>query len=99
NQPDVTDENEYDEEFLEDYLNCLGNLMLISGSHNKSIGNIAFSKKLKSYINNPLLNQQAEIKNYVDEEKWTKVSIGTRHENILDDFAIKKWSFDNVTVK
>lgn len=96
---EVTDENEYDDEFVENYLNCLGNLMLISGSHNKSIGNIDFSKKLKSYKNNPLLNQQAEIKNYVDNEKWTKVSIKMRHEKILEDFAINKWSFDSVNVK
>ncbi|MFC7357099.1 DUF262 domain-containing protein [Jejudonia soesokkakensis] len=95
---EVTSENIYDEDFLEQYLNCLGNLMLISGSHNKSIGNIAFSQKLKSYKDNPLLNQQAEIKNYTEEEKWTKTSIGDRHENILDNFAVMKWSFDNVAV-
>ena len=96
---DITEENEYNEEFNEDYLNCLGNLMLISGSHNKSIGNIAFSKKLKSYKENPLLNQHAEIKNYVDNGKWTKFSIGMRHSKILNDFAIKKWSFESVGIK
>ena len=34
--------------FLEKKLNCIGNLMLISGSHNASIGNKPFEEKLGS---------------------------------------------------
>jgi uncharacterized protein with ParB-like and HNH nuclease domain len=96
---EVTEENEYDDEFVEDYLNCLGNLMLISGSHNASIGNKPFNDKLDSYNSNPLLNQQAEIKEYVDNKKWTKQSIDDRHEKIVDEFALIKWSFDNVVIE
>src|SRR5690606_19382588 len=61
---DVDENNEYSEEFITNTINSLGNLMLISGSHNASIGNKPFSHKVRSYNQNPLLNQQAEIKDY-----------------------------------
>lgn len=84
--------DKYDEEFEKEYLNCLGNLMLISGSHNASIGNKPFKHKLESYKENPLLNQQAEIGDFCTEEKWTKKEIQERHNKIVE-FCIKRWSF------
>ncbi|MBW8683536.1 DUF262 domain-containing protein [Chitinophaga rhizophila] len=88
--------NEYSEDFLKDYLNSLGNLMLISGNHNRSIGNIPFKEKLSSYNKNPLLNQQGEIKNFVsgdtDTPLWDMKAIDKRHSVILS-FAIFNWSF------
>ena len=92
-----TDENNiYDEEFATEYLNCIGNLMLISGSHNSSIGNKSFHEKLESYKKNPLLNQQAEIKDFAKEENgkpvWKKESIDERHKKIVD-FALEIWRF------
>ncbi len=94
---DVDENNEYSEEFIKECLNCIGNLMLISGSHNSSIGNKPFKDKIKTYNNNPLLNQQAEIKEFAvkenDEHIWKKESINKRHEKILN-FALKTWSFD-----
>lgn len=96
---EVTDKNEYTEEFIKDYLNCLGNLMLISGSHNASIGNKPFLEKLNSYKQNPLLNQQGEIKTFKsgDDKQplWDIVAIGKRHK-VIHDFAAKKWSFDSI---
>ena len=96
---DVDENNEYSEEFIYKYLNSLGNLMLISGSHNASIGNKTFKEKLDSYKANPLLIQQAEIKDFatVDNEShfWKTESIEKRHEKLVE-FAIKEWSFDNV---
>lgn len=93
---DVDKDRKYDEEFLSDYLNCLGNLMLISGSHNSSIGNKPFKEKLESYNKNPLLNQQAEIKDFVEIENkttlWGKNSIDKRQEKIIE-FALKAWNF------
>lgn len=62
---DVNEDNEYSEDFISKHMNSLGNLILISGSHNASIGNKAFNNKLNSYKANPLLNQQAEIKDFV----------------------------------
>jgi uncharacterized protein with ParB-like and HNH nuclease domain len=88
-------------QFKNEYLNCLGNLMLISGSHNSSIGNKPFKEKLKSYINNPLLKQQAEIKDFIsgnlENPLWDKTAIDKRHKKIVD-FAEKKWSFDNLII-
>lgn len=93
---DIDENSEYDEEFITEYLNCVGNLMLISGSHNASIGNKPFNEKLNSYNKNPLLNQQAEIKNFAKEENgkpvWKKESINERHEKIVE-FGIETWSF------
>ena len=97
----INENGDYDDKFKNEYLNCLGNLMLISGSHNSSIGNKPFKEKLKSYINNPLLNQQAEIKDLIsgnlENPFWDKTAIDKRREKILN-FAEKKWSFENVKI-
>lgn len=83
----------YNDDFEENFLNCLGNLMLISGSHNASIGNRPFKEKINSYKSNPLLNQQAEIKDFTSkEEKWGRYEITTRKKKILD-FCEKRWKF------
>ena len=97
---DVNDKNEYSDGFVERELNCLGNLMLISGSHNASIGNKPFLDKLHSYKSNPLLRQQAEIATFLKEDKikWGSLEIWSRHSKIVDKFAIPKWDFDNVKI-
>lgn len=95
---EVNKDNEYDEEFRKEYLNCIGNLMLISGSHNSSIGNKPFKNKLDSYNANPLLKQQAEIKSFISKDsiRWDKKAIDKRHDKIVDEFAIDEWSFDKI---
>jgi len=94
---DVNENNEYSDEFISDYLNCIGNLMLISGSHNASIGNKPFKDKLETYNKNPLLNQQAEIKEFAmlenNEYVWKSESIDKR-QDVIVNFAIKTWSFE-----
>lgn len=89
---EVNNENEYSEEFIANRLNSLGNLMLISGSHNASIGNKPFNEKLDSYNKNPLLNQQAEIKEYSINNCWKTDSVEKRQVTIVS-FALKKWDF------
>ena len=93
---DVDENNKYSENFISDYLHCIGNLMLISGSHNASIGNKPFKDKLQTYNRNPLLKQQAEIKIFAIQENnqdvWKRESIDKRQEAIVN-FAIKTWSF------
>jgi len=93
---DVDENNEYSDEFKSKYLNCVGNLMLISGSHNASIGNKPFKDKLQTYNTNPWLNQQAEIKDFAiienNKDVWKSESIDKRQEIILN-FAIKTWSY------
>lgn len=90
---EVQDDGQYSKEFSEDYLNCVGNLMLISGSHNASIGNKPFADKLSSYKGNPLLNQQAEIASFLEDDKieWKITQIKMRQKAIVD-FAIRRWS-------
>lgn len=91
---DVNEQGEYDEEFVEKYLNCIGNLMLIAKSHNASIGNSKFSEKLASYKKNPQLKQQAEIADIVekmkDGERWGVEHIKERKDRIVE-FALSNW--------
>jgi len=93
---DVDENKQYLEEFAYECLHCLGNLVLISGSHNASIGNKPFKDKLTSYMKNPLLNQQTEIQEFVeyngDAPLWKASSIQRRKIKIVE-FALKEWCF------
>ena len=75
--------------------------MLISGSHNASIGNKPFNEKLSTYKRNPLLNQQAEIVTFVKDEDdqpvWKSEAIDERHLKILE-FALNNWSFNSIKI-
>ena len=71
----------YDDEFKNQYLNCLGNYLLLSGSHNCAVGNIPFGKKLVTYVHN---EQQIEIKGLVSENAvWTRDVILARKNKII----------------
>jgi len=98
---EVDVDNQYSDDFTAEKLNSMGNLMLISGSHNASIGNKPFSKKLATYKTNPLLNQQAEIIKFSKTENnlpiWKSESIDERQDKLLI-FAIENWSFDVIKV-
>lgn len=93
---DVNSNNTYSEDFINNYLNCVGNLMLISGSHNASIGNKPFKDKLKTYLESPV-KQQLEINTLCIIENgakiWKKESIDKRRSKIVQ-FALQTWSFD-----
>lgn len=65
--------------------------MLISGSHNASIGNEPFNKKLESYKNSKL-SQQREIKDFVKKDIWDKDAIDKRRKK-LENFVLETWSF------
>lgn len=72
---------EYDEEFKEQYIDCLGNYLLLSKSHNCSIGNKPFVEKRDSYKH---LSQQREIQDMTKENPiWTKEHIQRRREKIV----------------
>jgi Protein of unknown function DUF262/Protein of unknown function (DUF1524) len=67
--------------YQETYINCLGNYLLLSKSHNCAIGNIAFSRKRATYIHN---KQQREIQELVPEDGvWGKEVIQKRKEKII----------------
>lgn len=72
----------YDEEFKKQYLDCLGNYLLISKSHNCSVGNRSFNEKRNSYEH---LYQQREIQDMTKKDKkWTKDNISQRKNKIID---------------
>lgn len=79
---------EYNEEFKNKYLNCLGNYALISKSHNCTVSNAPFWKKHKSYS---YLPHQEEIKKMAPEKgPWNNHVISARNTKIknfiLDNF-------------
>ena len=72
----------YDEEFRNQYLNCLGNYLLLSKSHNCAVGNISLSRKLATYNHN---EQQREVKKLgSDNGLWSKEIIRKRKDQIID---------------
>jgi hypothetical protein len=86
--------NYHDVRFNQEHRNLLGNLLLITRSHNGSIGNIAFSKKLESYQQTPLA-QQREIVDFFEEDesqRWGPKQIQRRHNHLVE-WAQKRWSF------
>jgi len=79
-----------------EWLNCLGNLVLISRSDNSSYGNCAFADKLAGYGKDNLLHQQKEIEKFVaDPQKpvWDWEAID-RRQNRLVTAAKEIWSLD-----
>ena len=78
--------DKYDEDFKNQYLNCLGNYLLVSKSHNSSISNITFPQKHRRYT---ALAQQREIQQLVPENgTWDRQVIQQRKEKIID-FVIR----------
>lgn len=72
---------EYDEEFINQYIDCLGNYLLLSKSHNCSVGNKPFNEKRNSYKH---LAQQREIQDMTTEtEIWNKEKINLRKDKIV----------------
>ena len=56
--------------------------MLLSKSHNCAVGNIPFSEKLATYVNN---EQQRELKSFISEKLiWDREAIKKRKEKIIN---------------
>ncbi|WP_060494551.1 DUF262 domain-containing protein [Pseudomonas sp. NBRC 111140] len=71
----------YDETFKGEYLNCLGNYLLLSKPHNCAVGNIPFSEKLATYKHT---FQQREIATFVSAGGlWDRDAIQVRHDKIV----------------
>lgn len=72
----------YDEDFNNRYLECLGNYLLLSGSHNKSLSNARFQIKRDSFTH---LQQQLEVHRMTEHDLlWDKEKIRQRHLKIVD---------------
>lgn len=79
--------DDYDDEFINQFRDCLGNYLLLSKSHNCSVGNRPFREKRNSYNH---LEQQREIQRMTaDNETWTKHLIQERKEIIIE-FIMKE---------
>lgn len=71
----------YDEEFYNEYLERLGNYLLISGHDNISLSNQSFPKKRERYTQ---LRQQAKVREMtISDLTWDKEKIRKRHEEIV----------------
>jgi len=72
----------YDEVFINQYVHCLGNYLLISKPHNCFAGNKPFADKRASYN---WLEQQREIQEMTkDTPNWTRSLIQKRKEKIIN---------------
>lgn len=77
----------YDEEFIHQYINCLGNYLLLSKSHNCAVGNKPFADKRASYTH---LEQQREIQEMTkDNPTWTRDLIQKRKDKIVQFLMTK----------
>ena len=73
--------DEYDEDFTNNYLLSIGNFLLLSSTHNESIGNKPFEIKRNSYNQ---LRQQREIQEMTENDHiWDRKKIQTRKEKIV----------------
>lgn len=72
----------YDEAFRNECLESLGNYLLLSDGHNKSIGNIPFAEKRASY---QYLAQQREVQDMTDANAphWGREQIEKRQAQIV----------------
>ena len=81
-----------------EWMNCVGNLMLMAGRQNSSLGNRPFADKLQVYGRDNLLNQQKEIIEFVTDKEhpvWDKSSIERRFNKIVS--AVKEiWNLNNI---
>lgn len=80
------------------WMHCVGNLMLMAGNQNSSLGNKSFIEKLHIYGSDNLLNQQKEITEFIsnpDNPIWDKTSIEKRRDKIVQA-AQKIWSLDSI---
>lgn len=82
------DYDQYDDEFKKRFIHCLGNYLLISGKHNKAIGNISFKKKYQTYT---VIEQQKEVRDLADgnKGKWDRKVIDVRKKRIVDEILKK----------
>ena len=76
----------YDEEFRNQYIDCLGNYLLLSKFHNCSVGNKPFQEKRDSYTHTA---QQREIQDLSAEAKiWKRANQGPENEHYCIHYRV-----------
>ena len=81
-----------------EWLSSIGNMLLVSGQHNSSLGNKNFSDKLADYGNSNILMQQKEIRDqFADVENpiWDSACIKARGKRIIDK-AMEIWDLKRI---
>jgi hypothetical protein len=81
-----------------EWMNCVGNLMLMAGRQNSSLGNRPFREKLEVHGKDNLLDQQKEVKEFVadkDSPVWDRACIEKRFDKIIET-AETIWSLDAI---
>lgn len=72
----------YDDEFVNQYIDCLGNYLFLSKSHNCSASNNSFEVKREDYR---YLEQQREIQRLTaDSHIWNREQIAKRKESLIE---------------
>ena len=81
-----------------EWLSSIGNMLLVSGQHNSSLGNMSFSDKLADYGNSNILMQQKELRDQfagVENPIWDSTCIKARGKRIIDK-AMEIWNLDKI---
>lgn len=85
------------------WLNCIGNMMLLTQSQNSAAGNRPLKDKLDVYDKeDSLIRQQHEIRNFckvsaeTQEYLWDSDCIRKRRDYIVEQALSKIWNFDNI---
>ncbi|MFP3040573.1 HNH endonuclease family protein [Treponema primitia] len=76
----------YDEKFVMECIDCLGNYLLLSAPHNESIGNKSF-KQIKRPSYTQLIQQLEIVKLTENDEVWDRAKIETRN-NVLKEYVL-----------
>lgn len=80
----------YQEEFISDYLNNLGNLVLMTLGKNASESNKPPIEKANGFQNSTLISQKVVGDKIKETGKWSEEEIRTRQERIVS-FALAYW--------
>jgi len=91
----ATDEKylgQLNKEFRDNYLHHIGNLTIDPKSANSSKGAKPVEEKNSRYFVKAPLKIQNELEEFMDGEKWTKVSVEQRGQKLIA-FAVKYWAY------
>lgn len=83
----------YDEDFINNNLHSIGNLLLTSDEHNISLGNEKFSTKIASYKKSSMFHHR-EVESFAKDNRWTKESIKERSNKIIE-FVLNTWGLES----
>jgi hypothetical protein len=86
--PDFTN---YSETFVNEWLNNLGNLVLMTLGKNAQLNNAKPIDKADGFQNSTLLSQKEVGDKIKSKEKWNEEEINERQEKILS-FALNYWN-------